>query len=116
MIDHGVTISIEVAYATPERQVVLAVDVPPGTTVEQAIEKSGICQQFPDIDPNIVKVGIFGHIVKRNQELREHDRVEIYRPLLADPKEVRRQLALEGKTMGRQSKHKSKDKSNDRPD
>ena len=108
MIDEGVTISVEVAYATPEQQVVLSVSVPPGTTVIEAIEKSGICQKFPVIDLNTVKIGIFGHGVKRDRELQEQDRVEIYRPLLVDPKEVRRKLALEGKTMGRQSKDSSR--------
>ena len=111
MIDDGITISVEVAYATPGRQVVIPVDVPPGTTAVEAIERSGICQQFPDIDPISARIGIFGHVVQWDQELQEQDRVEIYRPLLVDPKEVRRKLALEGKTMGRQSKGKSKDSS-----
>ena len=110
MIDEGVTISVEIAYATPGQQIVMPVNVPPGTTVAQAIEKSGICQRFPQIDPDTADVGIFGHVVNRDQELKERDRVEIYRPLLADPKEVRRKLALEGKSMGRQSKDQSEEK------
>jgi putative ubiquitin-RnfH superfamily antitoxin RatB of RatAB toxin-antitoxin module len=87
------TISIEVAYARPESQVILGCRVPLGTTVEQAIEISNILQKFPEIDLAKNKVGIFGKLVKTDTVLAERDRVEIYRPLIADPKESRRKRA-----------------------
>lgn len=91
--------AVEVAYAKPEKQMILTLKVAPGTTAEQAIIASGILQKFPEIDLAANKVGIFGKMVKPDTELREKDRVEIYRPLIADPKEVRRQRAAEGKAM-----------------
>lgn len=91
--------AVEVAYAKPEKQLILTLKVAPGTTAEQAIIASGILQKFPEIDLAANKVGIFGKMVKPDTELREKDRVEIYRPLIADPKEVRRQRAAEGKVM-----------------
>ncbi len=91
--------AVEVAYAKPEKQLILTLKVAPGTTAEQAIVASGIMQKFPEIDLAVNKVGIFGKMVKPDTELREKDRVEIYRPLIADPKEVRRQRAAEGKAM-----------------
>lgn len=91
--------AVEVAYAKPEKQLILTLKVAPGTTAEQTIIASGILQKFPEIDLAANKVGIFGKMVKPDTELREKDRVEIYRPLIADPKEVRRQRAAEGKVM-----------------
>ena len=70
-----------------------------GTTAAQAITTSGVLLKFPEIDLAQSKLGIFGKLVKPDTVLREHDRVEIYRPLIADPKEVRRQRALDGKVM-----------------
>ena len=94
------TLHVEVAYALPSEQVIRALDVEEGTTLEQAIERSGILQQFPDIDiAGNNKVGIFGKISKPDTALRDKDRVEIYRPLIADPKQVRKQRAAEGKRM-----------------
>jgi hypothetical protein len=95
--EHG--INIEVAYALPDQQLIVAFTTAPGTTAEQAIAASGILQKFPEIDMSVSKIGIFGKMVKPDTELRELDRVEIYRPLIADPKEVRRQRAAEGKAM-----------------
>ena len=92
-------IHVEVAYALPDTQLILPVGVAPETTAEQAIIASGILQKFPDIDLASNKIGIFGKLVKLDTVLREKDRVEIYRPLIADPKEVRRQRAAEGKVM-----------------
>jgi hypothetical protein len=92
-------IPVEVAYALPERQLILSLRVPPETTAAQAIQTSGILQKFPEIDLANNKIGIFGKLVKPDTVLREKDRVEIYRPLIADPKEVRRQRAAEGKAM-----------------
>lgn len=84
---------IEVAYALPEEQVLMCLDVEPGTTVEQALKLSGILETFPDIDLTKNKVGIFGKTTTAEQVLQDKDRVEIYRPLIADPKESRRKRA-----------------------
>ena len=92
-------IGIEVAYATPDEQLILKLNVPPGTTLQQAIEQSGILDRFPEIDPAAMKVGVFGKLKKPEQVLREGDRVEIYRPLIADPKQVRKERAAAGKRM-----------------
>ncbi len=84
-------ITVEVAYATPEKQKILAFEVEEGTTVFQGAEQSGIVNEFPEIDLAEAKMGIFGKGVRNPQEevLREHDRVEIYRPLIIDPKVAR---------------------------
>ena len=92
-------ITVEIAYALPQEQVVLPLAVAPGTTIQQAIEQSGILSRFPDIELAKNKVGIFGKLGKLDTALREHDRVEIYRSLIADPKEVRKKRAEEGKVM-----------------
>jgi putative ubiquitin-RnfH superfamily antitoxin RatB of RatAB toxin-antitoxin module len=92
-------ISVEVAYAKPEEQLILKLDVLPGTTLRQAIEQSGILERFPEIDLSQLKAGVFGKLKKLDQTLRDGDRVEIYRPLIADPKEVRKQRAAAGKRM-----------------
>ena len=92
-------ISIEVSYALPDEQIILEVDIDAADTVEAAIQKSGILEQFPDIDLGINKVGIFGKLSKLDRPLKARDRIEIYRPLIADPKEVRKKRAAEGKQM-----------------
>jgi len=88
---------VEVAFAVPERQAIIELTVDRGTTLKQAIELSGILQQFDEIDLDRNKVGIFGKPAKLTDELQPGDRVEIYRPLIADPKEVRKQRAAKGK-------------------
>jgi putative ubiquitin-RnfH superfamily antitoxin RatB of RatAB toxin-antitoxin module len=93
------SINVEVAYATPEKQVIRAVNVDAGTTLGAAIVQSGIMLDFPDLELEDAKVGIFGKVAAMTTVLSEGDRVEIYRPLIADPKEVRRQRAAEGKQM-----------------
>ncbi|WP_045750966.1 RnfH family protein [Candidatus Methylopumilus turicensis] len=90
---------VEVAYALPNQQVILPVKVPSGTNAEAAIHASGLLAKFPEIDLAVNKIGIFGKLTKLETELRHLDRIEIYRPLIADPKEVRRQRAAEGKVM-----------------
>ncbi|MDA8095350.1 MAG: RnfH family protein [Betaproteobacteria bacterium] len=90
---------VEVVYAMPDSQVLLPVEAAAGATVEQAIKASGILEKCPEIDLTRNKVGIFGRLVKLDAALREKDRVEIYRPLVADPKEIRRKRAEEGKAM-----------------
>lgn len=89
--------TVEVAYALPHNQKVISLKVPSGATVAQAIEQSGILADFPEIDLATAKVGIFGKQAKLDVVLRDKDRVEIYRPLIADPKEVRKKRAAEGK-------------------
>lgn len=87
------TINVEVAYAEPARQVIIPVNVDEGTSVGGAIVQSGIMVEFPDVDIENSKVGIFGRATTMETVLKDGDRVEIYRPLIADPKEVRRKKA-----------------------
>ena len=84
-------IDVEVSYATPEQQVILALKLPEGATVEQAIHASELLNQFPEIKATDLNAGIFGSVCKLDQLLRQADRVEIYRPLIHDPKVARRQ-------------------------
>lgn len=91
--------SIEVVYALPHEQVLLKLQVPPDTTVAEAIRLSGVLQTYPDIDLARNKFGIFGKLTQAEAVLRDKDRIEIYRPLRADPKEVRRKRAEEGKAL-----------------
>lgn len=90
-------ITVEVVYALPLQQPLLHVQLAEGATVEDAIRTSGVLEAFPDIDLAKNKVGIFSKLVKLDETVRDRDRVEIYRPLIADPKEVRRKRAEEGK-------------------
>jgi putative ubiquitin-RnfH superfamily antitoxin RatB of RatAB toxin-antitoxin module len=90
---NGPILWVEVAYATPRKQVILRLDVPAGCTVAEAIERSGILQQFPAMKVNPDAVGVFSRKVPMDYVLWEGDRVEIYRPLIADPKETRRSKA-----------------------
>jgi uncharacterized protein len=92
-------ISVELVYALPAEQVLLKLDVPKASTLAEAIKLSGILDKFPAIDLEKGKFGIFGKLSKTDTVLREKDRIEIYRPLIADPKEVRRKRAEEGKVM-----------------
>ena len=84
---------VEVAYATPLRQEVVEIPVHPGTTVEQAIRESGMLERFPEIDLSQHRVGIFGELAGLQDFIHHGDRIEIYRSLLADPKEARRRRA-----------------------
>jgi len=94
----GGPMKVEVAHARPEHQVLLSLEAEAGITARQAVERSGLLDQFPDIDlTGENKLGVFGKLVKPDQPLRDGDRVEVYRPLIADPKEVRRQRAKEKK-------------------
>jgi putative ubiquitin-RnfH superfamily antitoxin RatB of RatAB toxin-antitoxin module len=87
------TIRVEVAYALPHKQAILPLEVPAGTTVLAAAQQSGITARFEGIDLDNAKFGIFGSVVAPGQVLKDGDRVEIYRPLIADPKEVRKARA-----------------------
>ncbi len=84
---------MEVAYALPDEQLILEIEVPSDCHVEEAIKRSGILERYPQIDLENDKVGIFGKMCKLDASLNHKDRIEIYRPLIADPKESRRQKA-----------------------
>ena len=88
------TIHVEVVLAMPERQELVSLEVPAGSTLTDAIKQSGLPEMFEGFELDLAKVGIFGQKTDPEQVLRDGDRVEIYRPLIADPKEVRRQRAL----------------------
>ncbi|WP_028451213.1 RnfH family protein [Chitinilyticum aquatile] len=92
-------ITVEVVYATREKQKLVILKVDEGCTAQQAVERSGLLTEFPEIDLAKNKIGIFAKAVKADTVLRDKDRVEIYRPLIADPKEVRRQRVADGKVM-----------------
>ena len=93
------TISVEVVYPLPQKQEIFTVRLAAGASVRQAIEASGVLQKYPEIDLSKNKLGVFAKMAKPDAVLRDKDRVEIYRPLIADPKEVRKQRAAEGKVM-----------------
>jgi len=92
-------IMIEVSYALPKKQIIIPVLVSKDISVKEAIELSGILKKFEGIDLASNQVGIFGKLTTLDKTLRDHDRIEIYRPLIADPKEIRRKRAAEGKEM-----------------
>ena len=97
-------IQVEVVYGTPERQELLSVTVAQDTTIEQAIELSGIKDTFNEIDLAVHKVGIWNRSAKLTDVLNDLDRIEIYRPLIADPKDARRKRAEKAKEEGRANK------------
>ena len=86
-------LEIEVAYANPEQQVIVTLNIHEGATVEKAIQESGLLTRFPEITECELKAGIFARACELNQPLKQGDRVEIYRHLIHDPKEARRQRA-----------------------
>ena len=88
-------INIEIAYALPDRYYLKCFKVDEGTMIQTAILQSGILQQFTEIDLRENKVGIYSRPAKLTDQLKDGDRIEIYRPLLADPKEIRRKRAAE---------------------
>lgn len=90
-------ITVEVAYALPDKQLLISVQVPQKSDIETVIHASGILQKFPEIDLSIHKVGVFGKLAKLSTNIRPLDRIEIYRPLIADPKALRRKRAIDNK-------------------
>jgi len=86
-------IEVEVAYAKPDEQIIVAIVVPQGTTLGQAVNLSGILSRFPEINDAGLKIGIFGSVAKLEQVVKQGDRIEIYRPLIHDPKDARRNRA-----------------------
>lgn len=104
MVANDAAFTVEVIYALPDQQKVIAVSVLPGTTFLDAVKKSRICEFFPEIDLANIKLGCFSHQMKPDDELLPGQRVEIYRPLIADPKDVRRKRAEKAKEEGRINK------------
>jgi putative ubiquitin-RnfH superfamily antitoxin RatB of RatAB toxin-antitoxin module len=97
MVDDA-EIEVEVAYALPTGQKIIALKVAQGTSAFEAANNSGIARQFPDLDLESSDMGVFGKVVKaREYQLQAGDRVEIYRALIADPKEVRKKRAAAAK-------------------
>lgn len=84
---------IQVCYALPGEASLLAIEIDEGSTLQQAIEASGVLDRHPEIDLSTVKIGVFGKLRQLSDRARAGDRIEIYRPLLADPKESRRRRA-----------------------
>jgi len=95
---------VEVIYALPAQQKRIQIKVAPGTTCIEAVKQSEIAAFFPEIDLENVKLGIFSRLVKHHEVLVPGQRVEIYRPLIADPKDVRRKRAEKAKDEGRINK------------
>lgn len=87
------TISVEVAYALPDKQLIKTIDIELGATARDAAINSGMADVFEGLNLETADLGVFGKAVKADYKLREGDRVEIYRPLIIDPKEVRKQRA-----------------------
>ena len=97
-------IEVEVVYGTPKSQKILLVTVDADSTIEQGIHASGILSLYPEIDLTINKVGVWNRTAKLSDVIIDLDRIEIYRPLLADPKEVRKRRAEKAKEEGRANK------------
>ncbi|ACV27425.1 RnfH family protein [Kangiella koreensis] len=91
-------ITVEVCYALPEKQTLLSLEVEASATIEEIIRQSGILELYSEIDLTQTKVGVFSKLAKLTDTLHDGDRVEIYRPLIADPKEVRKQRAEKSKS------------------
>ncbi|MDP2534739.1 RnfH family protein [Alteromonas stellipolaris] len=95
---------IEVAYALPTKQSLVDVAIKEGATVEEVIQASNLLKEYPDIDLSSTKVGIWSRVVKLRDTVKDGDRIEIYRPLIADPKEIRKRRAEKAKEEGRADK------------
>ena len=94
--DDATRLRVEVAYARPDEQSIFSLEVPPETTIEQTIRQSGILEHYQEICLENQDVGVFGKLKRLSDTLRNGDRVEIYRPLKADPKQSRRKRASRG--------------------
>ncbi len=93
-------LQVEIVFATAEEQLLLEVTVASGATIADVIEKSKLAERLPEYDLDSLEVGVWGHPADRGQAVTDGDRIEIYRPLCADPREARRRLAALGQTMG----------------
>jgi putative ubiquitin-RnfH superfamily antitoxin RatB of RatAB toxin-antitoxin module len=89
-------IEIEVVYALPDEQILFKQSVPEGALLAAAVKTSGILEKYPEINLSTNKLGIFGKLAKADTVLRDRDRIEIYRPLIANPKEARRKRVEDG--------------------
>ncbi|GGP71829.1 UPF0125 protein [Shewanella algicola] len=96
--------AVDVIYALPKQQKIITVMVAPGTTFIDAVIQSNIVKFFPDIDLDNIKLGVFSRVVKHDDVIQPGQRVELYRPLIADPKDVRRKRAEKAKDEGRINK------------
>ena len=104
-------ITVEVVYAPPGEQVLEQFSVASDSTIEAAIQRSGLLERFPEIDLATNKVGIFGKAASLTAGLHDGDRIEIYRPLIADPKEARKKRAAQGKSMKKGARDPAGDQS-----
>ncbi len=95
------TVAIEVVFALPDQQIVVALQVEQGTTAATAVQRSGLQARFSDFDFANAALGVWNKVVARDYLLKDGDRVEVYRPLPMDPREARRILAAAGKSMGK---------------
>ncbi len=95
------TATVEVAYARPDVQRVVVLEFTAGLTAWQAIERTSLLAEFPELAGRRLDIGVHGRVVDGSERLRPGDRVEIYRPLQADPRQERRRLAATGRTMGK---------------
>jgi putative ubiquitin-RnfH superfamily antitoxin RatB of RatAB toxin-antitoxin module len=102
-------IDVEVVFAKPGEQALEQLHVPADATIESVIRQSGLLERFPEIDLAQNKVGVFGKVAALSATLRDGDRVEIYRPLIADPKEARKRRAAEGKVMKKGAREQGDD-------
>lgn len=103
------TIAVEVVYALPHEQRLIRMLVKPGTTAQETLVRSGIPEEYPEVKPETAKLGIFGQALGTKglapadrYELQPGDRVEVYRPLIADPKEARKQRAEKARKLAEQ--------------
>lgn len=100
------TVTVEVVYALPEKQELIRLKLMAGTTAGQAIVASGLLDKYPEIDLDRNRIGIYGKLANLDAVVRDSDRVEIYRPLIADPKQARRKRAEQGKPARKASSSK----------
>ncbi len=96
--------AVDVVYALPKQQKMISVTIASGTTAIDALKQSNMLKFFPEIDLEKVKLGVFNNLIKHDTELHAGDRLEVYRPLIADPKDVRRRRAEKAVTEGRANK------------
>jgi putative ubiquitin-RnfH superfamily antitoxin RatB of RatAB toxin-antitoxin module len=101
MVELDPNAPVEVAYGTPARQAVVEVPWQPGLTARVAVERSGLLTEFPQIDARTLVLGRFGERISESQLLRAGDRVEICRPLVQDPREMRREVLARGGVIGK---------------
>ena len=104
MTNDAETFAVDVIYALPTQQKIITINVAPGTTFIEAVKQSNMVSFFPEIDIEKVKLGVFSRQAKHDEELQQGHRIEIYRPLIADPKDVRRKRAEKAKEEGRSNK------------